>query len=99
MKFYKIQRILSRYTGSQRYFLLDTNFPIKQSSDMERLRMTTKTGQAEWRALDENLKMRELPLAIELQDFTIDEYPPKLMLINNETCEALPSKKPENLFL
>jgi hypothetical protein len=62
---------------------------------MERLRMTTKTGQAEWRALDENQKMRELPLAIELQDFTIDEYPPKLMLINNETGEALPSKKPK----
>ena len=37
-------------------------------------------------------KMRELPLAIELQDFTIDEYPPKLMLINNETGEALPSR-------
>lgn len=35
MKFYKIQRILSRYTGSQRYFLLDTNFPIKQSSGMK----------------------------------------------------------------
>lgn len=61
--------------------------------------MTTKTGQAEWRALDENQKMRELPLAIELQDFTIDEYPPKLMLINNETGEALPSKKPENLLI
>lgn len=43
--------------------------------------------------------MRELPLAIELQDFTIDEYPPKLMLINNETGEALPSKKPENLLI
>ena len=72
---------------------------ILGNADMERLRMTTKTGQAEWRALDENLKMRELPLAIELQDFTIDEYPPKLMLINNETGEALPSKKPENLLI
>lgn len=72
---------------------------ILGNADMERLRMTTKTGQAEWRALDENQKMRELPLAIELQDFTIDEYPPKLMLINNETGEALPSKKPENLLI
>ena len=48
---------------------------ILGNADMERLRMTTKTGQAEWRALDENQEMRELPLAIELQDFTIDEYP------------------------
>ena len=32
----------------------------------------------------------ELPLAIELKDFTIDEYPPKLMLIDNETGVRFP---------
>ncbi|MCS2420915.1 cytochrome c biogenesis protein ResB [Bacteroides fragilis] len=69
------------------------------NADMERLHMTTKIGQAEWRASDENQKMRELPLAIELQDFTIDEYPPKLMLIDNETGKALPVGKPENLLI
>lgn len=51
------------------------------NADMERLHMTTKIGQAEWRASDENQKMRELPLAIELQNFTIDEYPPKFCLL------------------
>lgn len=30
-------------------------------------------------------QLTELPLATELKDFTIDEYPPKLMLIDNET--------------
>lgn len=69
------------------------------NADMERLHMTTKIGQAEWRASDENQKMRELPLAIELQNFTIDEYPPKLMLIDNETGKALPVGKPENLLI
>ncbi len=47
--------------------------------------MTTRMGNAEWRATDDKGKLIELPLAIELKDFTIDEYPPKLMLIDNET--------------
>ena len=33
------------------------------------------------------------------KDFTIDEYPPKLMLIDNETGRALPEKSPVHLLL
>ena len=55
------------------------------NADMQRLKMTTRMGNAEWRATDDKGKLIELPLAIELKDFTIDEYPPKLMLIDNET--------------
>jgi type I site-specific restriction-modification system R (restriction) subunit len=44
-------------------------------------------------------QLTELPLAIELKDFTIDEYPPKLMLIDNETGRALPEKSPVHLLL
>ena len=58
---------------------------ILGSADMQRLKMQTSIGKAEWRAFDEDQKLMELPLAIELHDFTIDEYPPKLMLIDNET--------------
>ena len=43
--------------------------------------------------------MIELPLAIELRSFTIDEYPPKLMLIDNTTGKALPEKQPENILV
>lgn len=57
------------------------------NADMQRLKMTTRMGNAEWRATDDKGKLIELPLAIELKDFTIDEYPPKLMLIDNETGE------------
>ena len=49
--------------------------------------------------MDEHGKLIELPLAIELKDFTIDEYPPKLMLIDNETGRTLPEKAPEHLLL
>ena len=37
--------------------------------------------------------------AVELKEFTIHEYPPKLMLINNETGQALPKDVPEHLLL
>ena len=44
------------------------------NADMQRLKMTTRMGNAEWRATDDKGQLTELPLAIELKDFTIDEY-------------------------
>lgn len=72
---------------------------ILGSPDMKRVKMTTVFNKAEWRAFDENNHIIELPLAIELHDFTIDEYPPKLMLIDNETGQALPVGHPQHLLL
>jgi len=70
------------------------------NADMQRLRMTTSLGNAEWRAQDETTQqIIELPLAIELKNFTIDEYPPKLMVIDNETGKALPEGSPGHLLL
>lgn len=69
------------------------------NADMQRLKMTTRIGNAEWRATDSYGRLIELPLAIELKDFTIDEYPPKLMLIDNETGRTLPEKSPVHLLL
>lgn len=69
------------------------------NADMQRLKMTTRMGSAEWRATDDKGQLIELPLAIELKDFTIDEYPPKLMLIDNETGRTLPEKSPVHVLL
>lgn len=69
------------------------------NADMLRLKMTTTVGRAEWRACNEAGQQLELPLAIELQHFTIDEYPPKLMLIDNKTGKVWPEGKPEHLLL
>lgn len=69
------------------------------NADMQRLKMTTRMGNAEWRATDDKGQLVELPLAIELKDFTIDEYPPKLMLIDNETGRTLPEKSPVHILL
>lgn len=70
------------------------------NADMQRLRMTTSVGHAEWRAQNEiTQEIVELPLAIELNNFTIDEYPPKLMLIDNATGKVLPEGNPVHLLL
>lgn len=69
------------------------------NADLQRLNMTARLGETEWRATNANGELLELPLAIELNDFTIHEYPPKLMLIDNETGQALPANAPEHLLL
>ena len=66
---------------------------ILGSSDLQRLRMTVPVNENEWRATNEKNETVELPLTIELKSFTIDEYPPKLMLLDNTTGKTLPEKK------
>ena len=72
---------------------------ILGSEDLHRLRMTVSKDAVEWRAIDENNELTELPLAIELKSFVIEEYPPKLMLIDNITGKALPEKQPVNFLV
>ena len=66
------------------------------SADMQRLRMYCEQGKPEWRGLDAWNNVHELPVAIELEKFTIDEYPPKLMVVDNEG-KPLPIDKPDIL--
>lgn len=68
------------------------------SADMLRVKMYCETGQLEWRGLDAFNNVHQLPVAIQLEKFTIDEYPPKLMLID-KTGRPLPQDKPENLLV
>ena len=55
------------------------------NADIQRLKMTAKTGRAEWRAVDDKGNIKELPLAIELKEFRIEEYPMKAIVIDNVT--------------
>jgi membrane protein YdbS with pleckstrin-like domain len=64
------------------------------SADMNRMRMTVSEGQMEWRAQDQLQKLVELPIAIQLDTFMIEEYPPKLMLVDLESGKALPYNNP-----
>ncbi len=44
------------------------------NADMQRLKMYTAQGEPEWRALDQQRNIVELPLAIELQQFIMEVY-------------------------
>ncbi len=44
------------------------------SADMERVKMITVIGEPEWRVVDQQNHVKELPLAIELKRFIMEEY-------------------------
>lgn len=63
------------------------------SSDILRLRMIVyENQQPEWRAQDHK-NSYELPIAIKLEDFDIQEYKPKIAIIDNENNIAEKFKK------
>ena len=68
------------------------------SADKARYFMRVHEGSVEWRAEKSGQKPDsdpvELPIAISLDYFDIEEYPPKIALINRLTGEALPEERP-----
>ena len=44
------------------------------NADMQRLKMITAVGEKEWRALDEQGRVKEMPLTIELKKFIMETY-------------------------
>lgn len=69
------------------------------SADMQRLKMIVKPETPEWRATDQNGNVVELDIAVELRAFNIDEYPPKLLIIDNSSGKTLPEKNPHELLV
>ena len=75
---------------------------VAGSADMKRLSMTAYEGIPEWRATDKTNpsgEMTELPLAIELNDFIMEEYPPKLMIYDLSRGIYLPEKHPVSVIV
>lgn len=67
------------------------------AADKLRYVMHVREGEVEWRVYSENEDVLELPLGIQLHDFNMEEYPPKLALIHNQTGEVQPKGKPQYL--
>ena len=44
------------------------------NADMQRMKMITAKGEPEWRAIDQQGYVKEMPLAIELQEFIMETY-------------------------
>jgi len=69
------------------------------SADMHRLTMTVGMENAEWRAVDRRTgKVVELPVAVQLERFTLDEYPPSVVLANRRTGKVVATNPPVEIL-
>lgn len=73
------------------------NAGIFGSSDLIRYTMELKEGKISWVANDENNKAVVMPIAVVLEDFVMEEFAPKLALINQKG--ELIKEKGKNLIL
>ena len=66
------------------------------SGDTKRYFITVREGDTEWRGVvSGGTEVEELPVALALLDFDMEEYPPKIALIERSTGTSLPAGKPE----
>jgi len=65
------------------------------TADMERFVMQVHEGEVEWRSYNKDNNLIELPVAIELNDFHMEEYPPQLSIIDRNTGIRQPEDKPD----
>lgn len=65
------------------------------AADMRRYVMHVREGETEWRVYSETNDVLELPIAVQLNDFDMEEYPPKLTVIDRESGEPQPLGEPE----
>jgi hypothetical protein len=64
------------------------------AADMERVVMYVREGETQWQVFDPSGHALELPLAIKLKDFILEQYPPRLAIIDRQSGVPLPEDKP-----
>ncbi|MFA8433675.1 MAG: cytochrome c biogenesis protein ResB [Marinifilaceae bacterium] len=69
------------------------------AGDLVRLKMNLTENKTEWRAYDDKGKLYELPLAIHLKDFRIEEFHPKLAVVENSTGELYEKTQPSMIMI
>ena len=65
------------------------------SADIQRLKMICGLGQPEWRAVDDKENTVELPIAIQLNKFILEEYEPELIQADDSTSFYSPRREPK----
>ena len=68
------------------------------AADLRRLVMHVREGETEWRVFNERGDVLELPVAVTLHDFLMEEYPPKLLVINRADGQTQPPDATPALF-
>ena len=69
------------------------------AGDMYRIKMVCGYNQPVWYGTDEKGKMFELPLALELTDFSIEYYNPEIVVVDNATGKPIDFKAKPDPFL
>jgi hypothetical protein len=64
------------------------------AADLRRYVMHVQEEATEWRVFSDSGDMLELPVAIRLNDFYMEEYIPKLAIVDKSTGESYPAAKP-----
>ena len=77
---------------------LALNAGVLGTGDLQRLSINVYEGKPSWVATDQQKKEIELPFAFFLKDFLIDEYNPKLALVDNKTG-SIAHNDGKNLYL
>lgn len=72
---------------------------ILGNADTDRLTISIQEGATERIASDRMGKQYEMPFAVRLDSFIIDEYAPRLLLIENRSRKALPVSHPESYMI
>lgn len=62
------------------------------SSDMQRVTLNCYEDKPVSQATDESQRIVELPFSVQLLNFTIDEFRPKIMLVDNNTGQVVKNK-------
>ena len=65
------------------------------AADIQRHVMHVQERATEWRVYSDDGEILELPIAIELHDFDIEGYPPKLAIVDKDAGIPLPEGRPE----
>lgn len=65
------------------------------SADRLRYVMYVNEGEVEWRVYDDNENVVEPDIAIKLHDFIMEEYPPRLAIIDKKTGDVQPKDAPQ----
>lgn len=66
------------------------------TADLKRLNMYLEEGETQQIAIDASRTQYRVPFEIELHDFMMEEYPPKVAIYSNITGELLKSKSDKN---
>jgi len=69
------------------------------AGDLQRLRMDLHENKTEWKAYDDKDNYYEMPLAIRLNHFQIDEFHPKLAVVENSSGKLYEASKPSMIMI